>query len=77
VDHIFALTNFQPSLRHLKDLFLQEEIACLSPGAFKTIIKHKPPYYKTWSKVNIGLKLLLSLLFAKRVTVTASVLNQD
>jgi hypothetical protein len=36
-----------------------------------------PPYYKTWSKVNFGLKLMLSLLFAKRVTVTASVLNQD
>jgi hypothetical protein len=35
------------------------------------------PYYKTWSKVSLGLKLMLSLLFAKRVTVTASVLNQD
>jgi hypothetical protein len=31
-------------------------------------------YYKTWSKVSFGLKLLLLLLFAKRVTVTASVL---
>jgi hypothetical protein len=40
----------------------------------KMIIPH---YYKTWSKVSLGLKLLLSLLFAKKVTVTASVLNQD
>jgi hypothetical protein len=38
---------------------------------------HLPPYYKTWSKVSPGLKLMLSLLFAKRVTVTASVLNQE
>jgi hypothetical protein len=28
-------------------------------------------------KVSLGLKLMLSLLFAKRVTVTASVLNQE
>jgi hypothetical protein len=30
----------------------------------------KPPYYKTWSKVSLGLKLMLSLVYAKRVTVT-------
>jgi hypothetical protein len=36
-----------------------------------------PPYYKTWSNVSLGLKLMLSLLFAKRVTVTAPMLNQD
>jgi hypothetical protein len=29
-----------------------------------------------WSNVSLGLKLMLSLLFAKRVTVIASVLNQ-
>jgi hypothetical protein len=40
-------------------------------------IELNPPYYKTLSKGNIGLKLMLSLLFAKRMTVTASVLNQN
>jgi hypothetical protein len=35
------------------------------------------PYYKTWSKVGLGLKLMLSLLFAKGMTVTPSVLYQD
>jgi hypothetical protein len=28
------------------------------------------PYYKTWSKVSHGLKLMLSPIFSKRVTVT-------
>jgi hypothetical protein len=42
---------------------------------------HYNPYlfllFKTRSTVSLGLKLMLSLLFAKKVTVTASVLNQD
>jgi hypothetical protein len=33
------------------------------------------PYYKSLSKVRLGLKLMLSLLYAKRMTGT--VLNQD
>jgi hypothetical protein len=34
---------------------------------------------KRWSKVSLGLKMMLSLLFAKKIkmTVTASVLNQE
>jgi hypothetical protein len=36
-----------------------------------------PTFYKMWSTVSLGLKLMLSLSFAKRVTVTASVLNKD
>jgi hypothetical protein len=35
------------------------------------------PYYKTLFKVSPNLKLMLSLLFAKRVTVTASILNTN
>jgi hypothetical protein len=35
--------------------------------------KLKPPYYKTWSKVSLGLKLMLSLLFTKGMTVTYSI----
>jgi hypothetical protein len=38
---------------------------------------HWTANYKTWFKVSFGLKSMLSLLFAKRVTVTASVLNKD
>jgi hypothetical protein len=37
--------------------------------------KPLPPYYKPWFKVIIGLKLMLSVLFAKEVTVTESVLS--
>jgi hypothetical protein len=33
------------------------------------------PYYKTWSKVSLGLKLMLPLLLAKRETTT--VLSQN
>jgi hypothetical protein len=43
----------------------------------KPLVRHIPPYYKTWSKISLGLKLMLSLLFTKGMTVTASVLNQD
>jgi hypothetical protein len=40
-------------------------------------IELQPPYYKMWSKDSLGLILRLSLLFAKKVTVTVLVLNQD
>jgi hypothetical protein len=43
----------------------------------RELTKHIPSYYKTWSKVCLALKLMLSLLLAKRVTVTETVLNQD
>jgi hypothetical protein len=46
-------------------------------GEAQRKLKHLPPYYKTWYKGSLGLKVMLSLLFAKRLTVTASVLNQD
>jgi hypothetical protein len=39
--------------------------------AFYVYVILEPPYFKTWSKVSLGLKLMLSLLFAKGVTVTA------
>jgi hypothetical protein len=39
--------------------------------------KPLPPYYKTWSNVSLGLNLMLSLLLAKKMTVTASVLSQE
>jgi hypothetical protein len=35
------------------------------------------PYNKTSSIISLGLKLMLSLLYAMRVTVIASVFNQD
>jgi hypothetical protein len=38
-------------------------------------VEYLPPYYKMWSKVSLGLKLMLSLLFAKGMTVTASTLK--
>jgi hypothetical protein len=40
------------------------------------VVKRYPPYYKTWSEISLDLKRMLSLLFAKGMTVTASVLNQ-
>jgi hypothetical protein len=43
---------------------------CFSPG-------HHPPFYKTWLKVGLGLKLMLTLSFSYQKKVTASFLNQD
>jgi hypothetical protein len=33
-------------------------------------------YYKTWSKISLGLKLMLSPSFPKQIKVTASILTQ-
>jgi hypothetical protein len=53
---------------------LSQRLIVLSKFGINHILEQEPSYYKTWSKVDLGLKRMLSLSFAKRVTVSVKLL---
>jgi hypothetical protein len=78
VHYVFPSGNFHP-LIFFYDIDGKGATLAFCRGHLTWVASSKPfpPYYKTWFNVNLGLKLMPSLLFAKGLIVTESVLNQD